>query len=204
MAVIDISVPTSPQVVGEVGMIDRVREIVVVGDHAYVANSGAGLHVIDISVPENPTIIGSGVTTGDAAGVAFAGDCVYVANSDTGLLIAKRQCDESVGIEDDPEDPSTDEEVASPGIMLGVHPNPFNPCTQVSFTIDHSQHVELCIFDVTGKRIAILADRLFETGKHSLDWEGKDLKGRAVASGTYLLRMVNDEGVSMEKMMLIR
>jgi S-formylglutathione hydrolase FrmB len=88
--------------------------------------------------------------------------------------------------------------------ILKISPNPFNPRTTISFDIDHPQMVELCIFDMTGRRIAVLARRTFESGQHTMDWSGRDLQGRAVASGTYLLRMVSDEGVVDEKMMLIR
>jgi hypothetical protein len=88
--------------------------------------------------------------------------------------------------------------------VVSIHPNPFNPSTRISLIIDQAQNVELAVFDLTGKRIAILADRWFETGGHSLGWDGRDLLGHAVASGTYLLRMVNDEGVASEKMMLVR
>ena len=57
---------------------------------------------------------------------------------------------------------------------------------------------------MAGKRVAVLADGALEAGQHSMDWEGKDIQGNAVASGTYLVRMVSDEGVAVEKMMLIR
>ncbi len=44
---------------------------------------------------------------------------------------------------------------------LSVYPNPFNPRTSVSFSIDTAQNVELSIYDMTGKRITVLADRTF-------------------------------------------
>ncbi len=88
--------------------------------------------------------------------------------------------------------------------MLQVAPNPFNPRTTISFTIDQPQQVELCIFDMTGKRIAVLADRAFEAGVHSVGWQGNDTQGRVVSSGNYLLRMRAGQRVASEKMMLIR
>lgn len=97
-----------------------------------------------------------------------------------------------------------------PGIISGtmvLHqnaPNPFNPRTTVSFTLSQAQEVELYIFDMTGKRIAILADRLFEAGTHSMDWDGRDFQGNGVSSGTYLLRVEGAGGVASTKMMLLR
>ena len=87
---------------------------------------------------------------------------------------------------------------------LAVHPNPFNPRTTITFAVDHPQNVEISIFDMTGKRIAVLTNRLFQAGTHSVDWQGRDQQGRGVASGTYLVRMITDEAEASEKMMLIR
>jgi len=95
-------------------------------------------------------------------------------------------------------------EFPEPFIQLTAHPNPFNPRTTISFNVDNSQNVELGIFDMMGKRIAILADRLFEAGVHSLNWQGKDQQGHAVSSGTYLIRLSNDSGVTSQKVMLVR
>jgi hypothetical protein len=87
---------------------------------------------------------------------------------------------------------------------LSVHPNPFNPRTSVSFSIDKAQNVELSIYDLTGNRIIVLADCAFEAGVHSLQWQGTDMQGRAVSSGTYFVRMSTAEKVTSEKMILIR
>ncbi len=87
---------------------------------------------------------------------------------------------------------------------LSIHPNPFNPLTSVSFSIDHSQNVELSIYDITGKHIIVLAKRSFQAGDHSLNWQGRDMQGRAVSSGTYFVRMITDNYVTSEKVILIR
>ena len=57
---------------------------------------------------------------------------------------------------------------------------------------------------MTGKRIVVLANHAFEAGAYTMDWQGKDQQGRAVASGTYLLRMITDDVLKSEKMMLVR
>ena len=147
--------------------------------------------------------VGGVDTPGDTKGVAVAGNYVYVADGSSGLHIAWQQCDELSGIDEDILDPEpTDTPQAM--VNLSVHPNPFNPRTTITFSIDHPQTVELCIFDMMGKRIAVLADRTFHSGVHTMNWQGKDVQGRAVASGTYLVRMATDERVTSEKMMLIR
>ena len=88
--------------------------------------------------------------------------------------------------------------------LTSVYPNPFNPRTTVTFSIDSQQVLEISVFDLSGKRIAVLADELFQMGIHSLEWGGKDWQGNAVASGTYLVQMKADGRVTSEKMMLVR
>ncbi len=158
--------------------------------------------VVDVGDPQNPFLIGSRVGGGYIRGVALSGGVVHCATSE-GLQTLPIQCDETTGIEDDFFDPEPTE-TPQPLARLLVHPNPFNPSTTVSFSIDYPQNVELGIYDMTGKRISMLANRIFQTGFYTIDWQGKDLQGRSVASGTYLLRMSADEGVISEKMMLIR
>ncbi len=177
--------------------------VAISGSLAFVADGDDGLQVIDISDPESLQIIGSADTPGFARGVAITETYAYIADNYGGLLILPLHCDITMVIDDNFLDPEPND-TPQPLAQLSVHPNPFNPLTTVSFSIDHPKTVELCIFDMTGKRIAVLADRTFEAGVHSMDWQGKDIQGRAVASGTYLVQMVTEELVLSEKMMLIR
>ena len=202
LQVIDISNPESSQIVGSVDTPSFAYGVAISGTHAYVAD-GSGLQVIDITNPESPQIVGSVDTPSHAGGVAISGTLACVADGSSGLQILPTQCDDTTGIGEDDLDPDPTD-TPQPLVRLSVHPNPFNPRTTVSFSIDQPQNVELCIFDMTGKRIAVLADRAFQAGTHSMSWQGRDLRGRAVASGTYLLRVITDGGVTSEKMMLVR
>ncbi|MCK5115922.1 MAG: T9SS type A sorting domain-containing protein [Candidatus Aegiribacteria sp.] len=87
---------------------------------------------------------------------------------------------------------------------LSVQPNPFNLHTSISFTLDNPQSVELCVFDLTGRRIAVLVDGLLETGPHCYNWEGMDLNGQTVASGTYILRITSAQSAAKKKVLLLR
>ncbi len=62
-------------------------DVVVAGDHAFVADGNSGLQVIDISDPANPTFADSYNTSGSAYGVAVAGNHAFVADGDAGLQV---------------------------------------------------------------------------------------------------------------------
>ncbi|HEX9614539.1 MAG TPA: PQQ-dependent sugar dehydrogenase, partial [Bacteroidota bacterium] len=70
--------------------------------------------------------------------------------------------------------------------LYAAYPNPFNPETTISFGIPTTEHVRLIVYDAIGREIRQLANRRFEAGRRSLIWDGRDDRGRKVASGTYL------------------
>ncbi len=73
--------------------------------------------------------------------------------------------------------------------LLPAWPNPFNPATNLAFTLGRESRVRLRIHDVAGRVIRTVADQLFGPGNHSVTWDGHDLGGRPVPSGTYFVVM---------------
>lgn len=80
------------------------------------------------------------------------------------------------------------------------YPNPFNPSTSIRFVIPDDQFsredarsktvsVILEVFDLRGRRVKELVNEPLEPGSHSITWDGRDGKGRAVVSGVYFLRL---------------
>lgn len=88
--------------------------------------------------------------------------------------------------------------------LLGAHPNPFNPMTTVSFNLERDQHVDLAVYDMTGRHVVDLVSRVFTAGGHSVTWQGRNAQGQGVPSGTYLLRMDTAGSTSTSKVMLVR
>jgi hypothetical protein len=89
-------------------------------------------------------------------------------------------------------------------VMKGAHPNPFNPETKISFRVGSSQHVELTVFDMSGRLVAVLADQVFPAGDHEVSWNGRDLHGGRLPSGTYMAQVVSDQSVQTTKLMLVK
>ena len=79
------------------------------------------------------------------------------------------------------------------------YPNPFNPSTKIRFSLSNSGNVRLEIFDILGKRVAVLADGFINAGYHEILFDGNDL-----ASGTYLYRIQAGDFVSVKKMLLLK
>ena len=69
-------------------------------------------------------------------------------------------------------------------------PNPFNPATDLRFTLDRDGRVALAIYDARGRRVRTFPDAAYPAGDHALRWNGRDDTGRQVASGVYEVRLV--------------
>jgi parallel beta-helix repeat protein len=70
-----------------------------------------------------------------------------------------------------------------------VYPNPFNPTATVRFSVDRPCRVRLTVIDLIGRTVAVLADGPREASVHTVI-----INASALPSGSYLVRMVADEG----------
>lgn len=83
-------------------------------------------------------------------------------------------------------------------------PNPFNPSTEIRFTLDNdAAHVRLEVFDTAGRRVKTLYDGTLPAGDHGIRWDARDRSGRSVGSGLYLARLEVDGVTATRKMALL-
>lgn len=64
------------------------------------------------------------------------------------------------------------------------NPNPFNPTTQIAFTIPEAARVRLAVYDVRGRLVETLADGVQPVGTHDVQWNAA-----GVASGVYFCHL---------------
>lgn len=83
-------------------------------------------------------------------------------------------------------------------------PNPFNPATSIRFDLPSAGDVRLEIFDVTGRRVAMLADGLQDAGRHELSWRGEDDRGRPLSSGVYFYKLSSAGFTETRQMLLLK
>ncbi len=83
-------------------------------------------------------------------------------------------------------------------------PNPFNPQTKISFVLDSQEHVQLNVYDLTGRLVRTLVDGVREAGENNVIWDGRNTAGDQVASGTYIYRLINADQIESRKMTLLK
>jgi hypothetical protein len=99
--------------------------------------------------------------------------------------------------------------VSVPQVPAGVnlsqnHPNPFNPSTQIEYSLDHAGPVQLRILSPSGRQVCTLLDKIQGAGHHTLTWDGRDASGRRMPSGTYFYEIKVESGRSSKKMILLQ
>jgi hypothetical protein len=84
-------------------------------------------------------------------------------------------------------------------------PNPFNPVTNIFFSIPQRADVELYVCDVSGRVVKTLVDGLsMSPGRHKATWDGRDSAGRAVSSGVYFCKLLAADKVAQMKMVVLK
>jgi len=84
------------------------------------------------------------------------------------------------------------------------YPNPFNPETNIYFTLPERTQVTLIIYNILGERVKTLVNRDMEAGIHTIRWNGTDESGNPKASGIYFYKLSAGDFTATRKMVLIK
>lgn len=78
-------------------------------------------------------------------------------------------------------------------------PNPFNPSTEISFSLRERTHVTLRIVDLLGRHIVTLVDEVREAGVHRTEWNAV-----ALSSGSYYCILNAGNSIERKRMSLVK
>lgn len=84
------------------------------------------------------------------------------------------------------------------------YPNPFNANTVISYALSSTAEVSIDVFDILGRRVTTLVNERQAPGVYETSWDGRDDKGRDVASGTYFYRLRLGAQVYKRKMVMLK
>jgi hypothetical protein len=79
------------------------------------------------------------------------------------------------------------------------YPNPFNPITNISYKIKEKGLVQLKVYDILGKEVAILVKEEQPQGNYSVKFDGSNLP-----SGVYVYSLRVNDFTENKKMILLR
>ena len=79
------------------------------------------------------------------------------------------------------------------------HPNPFNPLTNISYSLPRAGEVTLIIYNILGEEVARLADGFQQAGEYRTQWSASN-----VSSGIYFYRLRSGDYTETKKMVLLK
>ena len=83
--------------------------------------------------------------------------------------------------------------------LFGNYPNPFNPSTIIRYELPKQSYVNLTIYDVLGREVAVLVNEQKPAGRYEIKFDAKNLP-----SGIYLFRINAEDFVKTRKMLLLK
>ncbi len=70
-----------------------------------------------------------------------------------------------------------------------AYPNPTPGPTTLAFQMPKSGPVEASLHDVTGRRVVTIFEGDLEAGRHEIEWDGRDERGRLLANGVFFYKL---------------
>lgn len=84
-------------------------------------------------------------------------------------------------------------------VLCQNYPNPFNPSTIITYTIAKSGNVRLTVYDVLGREIESLVNRIQQPGQYTVQWSPEGL-----ANGVYVYKLESGGFVDVKKLLYIK
>ena len=83
--------------------------------------------------------------------------------------------------------------------ISAAYPNPFNPTTQMSLTLNTNADVSVKVFNMSGQLVDVIANGQMSSGSYSFAWDGTN-----ASSGVYFIQTEVGSEVQSQKVMLVK
>jgi hypothetical protein len=84
------------------------------------------------------------------------------------------------------------------------YPNPFNPITRINYDLPEQSKVSIIIYDMLGRRVHTLVQRMEEPGYRAALWNATNDNGKPVSAGIYIYQIQTGEFIQTRKMILLK
>jgi hypothetical protein len=158
-------------------------------DGSYIYCFGSNNKVFSINKNDDELIFISDMTI-QSGSVDRFGNYLYLALEDRGYVVY--EITDPLSIANEHIKPQDDQ-------LFSIYPNPFNNRTTITYEVERNTHIKISLFDITGKKVASLVDKMQTRGAYQIIWNAGNF-----ASGTYLIIMEKEEKASMKKCLLLK
>jgi hypothetical protein len=105
----------------------------------------------------------------------------------------------SVGLWEDNQQSMLDSQQPTEYSLNSAYPNPFNPTTEISYSLPEAGKVTLAVYNTLGRQVAVLEDGFKSAGNYSVKFDGREL-----TSGIYYYTIKMNGFAQTKKMLLIK
>lgn len=91
-----------------------------------------------------------------------------------------------------------------PNSVGPTRPNPFNPSTTIPIRMAQAGEAKVFVTTIRGKIVRLLHNGRLTPGPHEFTWDGRDDRGRSLASGLYLMTLETNGRRSVAKATLLK
>ena len=88
--------------------------------------------------------------------------------------------------------------------LSSAAPNPFNPSTQIHFTLESAGEATVTVYNLRGAVVRRLVAASLPEGPHTVEWTGTDEHGQPIASGVYVVELVAQGSTQTKRIALVR
>lgn len=83
-------------------------------------------------------------------------------------------------------------------------PNPFNPTTEIEFSLPNDSYISLGIYDINGYIVKTLVSRNLEAGFYKFVWDGRNNTGNLVSTGIYIYKLHAGSQSIVKKLLFVK
>ncbi len=83
--------------------------------------------------------------------------------------------------------------------LMQNFPNPFVGETNINFSLDNADQVNITVYDLTGAEVSVITNDRYTTGNHSVKWNASGLN-----AGYYFYRLTTSTGSVVRKATIIK
>ena len=80
-----------------------------------------------------------------------------------------------------------------------AYPNPFNPSTNLSYTLADEGVIKLSIYDINGRVVESIVDSYQYAGTYNISWNASNF-----SSGIYFVSLSTNSNLLTQKIMLVK
>ncbi len=85
-----------------------------------------------------------------------------------------------------------------------VRPTNFRSYTEINYVLPERAKVFIGIYDISGRLVANLENRIADAGRYSILWDGSDDRGEKLGTGSYFVKLNANEFSQTKKVVLVR